>query len=233
MNSPRVLRAAIERLARNRRIRKRLPNGVHIYVSPDSQLKYLSGEFDQALVELAKTHVNPQSSVWDIGSNCGVFAFSCAGAARIVAVEPDPFLSNMLRDSSAMNGVALNVVTAAVSSSRGLEELSIAARGRASNFLTKSGGGSQTGGVRGALTVPTVTMDDLLAKFGPPTFVKIDVEGGELDVFRGAGELLGTARPTIYFEALQDADACRRILADAGYRVERADGENWLATPGA
>ena len=86
-----MLRTIAERLMRNRKVRRRLPNGVQIYLSPDSQLKYLKRTFDTDLSELASKFVNASSAVWDVGANCGVMAFSAKGARQIVAIEADPF----------------------------------------------------------------------------------------------------------------------------------------------
>ncbi|HEX4199643.1 MAG TPA: FkbM family methyltransferase [Caulobacteraceae bacterium] len=227
-----MLRGIVERLVRNRRIKRRLPNGVEIYVSPDSQLKYLRRTFDVDLIQLAAEWVTPESCVWDIGANCGVFAFSCIGARQIVAVEADPFLCNLLIDSAALGGRDVDVVAAAISGSPGLAGFSIAQRGRASNHLSTAGGRSQAGGSRGRLTVPIVTLDDLLTRFSAPSFVKIDVEGAEVGVLQGGRRILEECRPIIYFEADDDTYvACADILKTAGYRIAPGTGMNWIASP--
>ena len=77
-----ILRSLLEKAVRGKMVKRRLPNGAKIYVSPDSQLKYLKRKFDTDLTELAKSHVNSQSVVWDVGANCGVLAFSSAGARQ-------------------------------------------------------------------------------------------------------------------------------------------------------
>ncbi|HEY8138457.1 MAG TPA: hypothetical protein VIF61_11475, partial [Methylocystis sp.] len=73
-----MFRSIVERLMRNRRIKRRLPNGVPIYLSPDSQLKYLKSNFDIDLSEMAEKFVTNSSVVWDVGANCGVMAFNAA-----------------------------------------------------------------------------------------------------------------------------------------------------------
>jgi FkbM family methyltransferase len=227
-----MIKRIVERLSRNRKLRRTLPNGVAFYVTPDSQLKYLKKRFDMDLVELAATRVDSQSAVWDIGANCGVFAFSCAHARQVIAVEADPFLCNLLQQSVTMNGIPVAVVAAAAYSSATLLEFSIASRGRASNFLSSFGGRNQSGGERGRLWVPTISLDDLLDHFLPPTFVKIDVEGAETEVLRGATNLLRKVRPVLYLEIGPDALAnCCKLLESVDYRLRRGAELNWLAEP--
>lgn len=227
-----MFRALAERFFRNKKIKRRLPNGVMIFVSPDSQLKYLRRSFDIDLASLTDRFVTETSSVWDIGANCGTMSFNAAKARQIVAVEADPFLVALLQDSVALNGIPVQIVAAAAFSHTSLAEFSIARRGRASNYLTSSGGRSQTGGERGRIMVPTLSLDCLLETFGPPTFVKIDVEGAEVDVLKGAVRLLKEARPVMYFEVSDlSLDECARILSEASYRLTKEDGENWLAIP--
>lgn len=227
-----LFRTLSERVMRNRRVKRRLANGVSIYLSPDSQLKYLKRQFDTDLVEIVDRFVNERSVVWDIGANCGVLAFLSARARQIVALEADPFLAHLIQESVGLSGVPVNVVPAAAFSRRSLASFSIACRGRASNFLSEVGGNASSGGERARITVPTIPLDDLLTSFDAPTFIKIDVEGAELQVLEGAGKLLREVRPVLYYEATdQTADECGRLLGDLGYRISRGAELNWLAEP--
>ncbi|WP_162199425.1 FkbM family methyltransferase [Aurantiacibacter luteus] len=225
-------RTFVERLVRGRTLRRRLPNGVPLYVSPDAQLKYLKGHFDDDLVELANTHVSDGDTVWDIGANCGVFAFSCNRAARVVAVEADPFLGNLLRRSVDMNGANVAVLNCALSSSCGVASFTIAQRGRASNHLSEFTGSTQGGGERFRLTVPTLTLDTLLDAGEPPAMIKIDVEGAEVAVLRGGERVLRDARPILWIETTHRTHQdCRTVLEEHGYEMEQGIGENWLCRP--
>ena len=227
-NLPRQL---LERAVRGRTVWRRLSNGIEVALSPDSQLKYLGFTIDPDLDNLARQHVREGSVVWDIGANCGTFIFSCHHAANRIAVEPDPFLAGLIKRSSERNGLPVRCYQAAVGERSGQADLVIAKRGRAANHLIAVKGSTQTGGDRDTVTVPMMTLDDLLDKEGRPDFVKIDVEGAELLVLGGATRLL-EQQPTIYIEVFREqADACRAILAHANYTIE--EGTNWLATPRA
>ena len=227
-----LLRPAFESFARGKRVKRMLPNGVKLYVSPDSQLKYLGKRFDADLVSIAKDQVSQNSVVWDIGANCGVLSFSSSGAKQIVAVEPDPFLCSLIQESAAMNGISIVLVNAAISSKNGLAEFSIAKRGRASNHLSSVRGNSQTGGERSRMIVSTITLDSLLDVVFPPTLVKIDVEGAELEVLSGASRLLNEIRPMLYLETVDTTHSfCEKILRDAGYILTEGAEMNWICTP--
>lgn len=196
-----LLRTTLEHISRYRILRRKLRNGRRIYVSPDSQLKYWRRIRDDPLADLAESMVKPESIVWDIGANCGVFAFSAFHAKSVLAVEPDPFLAALLQRSAEKNSWShIRVLTAALSDAPGVAVLNVAGRGRASNHLALRSGRSQTGGYRSQLLVPTMTLDALLDLSEPPTFLKIDVEGAEASVLRGGHRTLEEIRPTIAIE---------------------------------
>jgi FkbM family methyltransferase len=226
-----VLRWIAERLARGRVIWRWLPNGVRIAATPDAQLKYLGRQFDRDLVALARDKVRPGMVVWDIGANCGAFAFSCDGANKVVAVEADNFLAGLLRQSAAQSRVPVEVLEAAVSDSVGTAQFTVAARGRASNHLSAVPGYSQTGGERTRVEVRTVTMDSMIDEWGAPNFIKMDIEGAEPLALRGARRLLSEVQPVIFLEVSADsAEEIRHVLEEANYSIEER-GTNWLAEP--
>jgi FkbM family methyltransferase len=228
-----VIRSALERFARGRTIGRRLPadlGGGRLFVSPDARLAFLlpgDGSFDEPLLDRARALLEPGDKVWDIGANVGVFAFAAAGRAgpggRVLAVEPDPWLFGLLQRSRAANrggGLAqVELLCAAVADRSGLARLEIAARGRAANTLAGFGS-SQMGGVREELLVPTVTLDELLGATFAPDLVKVDVEGAELLVLRGAARLLAEVRPALLLEVAEsNAEAVRELLGAARYRL--------------
>ncbi len=79
---------------------------------------------------------------------------------------------------------------------------------------------SQTGGVRETHTVLTVPLDWMAKQIPLPDVLKIDVEGAELGVFRGARQLLQSKRPILIFELTRpNWDEESRLLGDLGYTL--------------
>lgn len=213
-----MLRTIIERISRGKSLKRRLPTRfghTSLYVSPDAQLKYLKpgdAAFDPELLKVVDDYICEDSVIWDIGANVGVFAFGAASIARkgsTLAVEADIWLAQLIKKSILLPencGLNMQVIPCAISDRNGAASFLIANRGRASNSLEISGGRSQSGGVREKVNVPTLTLDTLLDCFPTPTFLKIDVEGAEALVLRGASRLLADIRPIVYIEVGGEAN---------------------------
>lgn len=224
-----MIRRLAELLARGRRFRRRIRVAgqlAPIWVSPDAQLKYLKpGEraFDRDLLELAEQRLGPNDVVWDVGANIGSFSVAAATVAtsgEVVAIEADIWLAELLQRTAAepFFGGRLKVVHCAAAAEAGEARFVISARGRASNALEVGGGRSPMVRAREIVMVPTLPLDDLLDQLAAPTFVKIDVEGAELLVLRGASRLLSEIRPRIYVEVDQRlAGEVMALLVTANY----------------
>jgi FkbM family methyltransferase len=231
-----VLRRMIEGVTRDWVIRRRLPadfSRASIHVTPSAGLRYLyrsMDEIDSVLLSLVREFVRPGAVVWDIGANVGLFSFAAASLAgpqgKIVALEPDAWLVQLLRRSALdqPDGSApVQVVPAAVASELSIRTLCLANRSRAANYLAEFGT-TQTGGAREEQSVVAVTLDWLLESLAPPSLVKIDVEGAEMEVLRGANRLFETVRPIVLCEVIPSSEAMvTRFLESHDYRI--FDGE--------
>jgi len=244
-----VLRALVEKLSRDRVVRRRLPaafGGAGLYVSPDASLNLWKrdlAQIDPLLFQLAAELVRPGAVVWDVGANVGLFAFAAAYRAgrsgRVLAVEADDWLAALMRRSAATAGPAyapVDVLAAAVADRYGVADLWIAGRGRAANHLESVPGSTQTGGRRESRKVVTVTLDGLLDGVPAPDFVKIDVEGAEVLCLQGAERLLSEVRPVVVCEVTgENADAVGDRLRGHGYTLfdaaEAPDRRQPLAAP--
>ncbi|HEV2885040.1 MAG TPA: FkbM family methyltransferase [Pyrinomonadaceae bacterium] len=240
-----ILRTATEHLSRNVVIKRRLParvGGEQIYVSPDASLKLWRRNLektDPSLFNWAQEFVKEGDVVWDIGANVGLFAFSAASLAGptgfVRAIEPDPWLAELLRLSARLISskcAPVEVLQVAVSESKGIAGFKIAARGRSTNHLEQVEGSTQTGGARASVEVVTVPLDSLLEMSRPPQVMKIDVEGAEYEVLSGSQELLAKVRPLILCE-VSSSNAARvgTLLRSYGYELFDLDAEKHLRRP--
>ena len=231
------LRWLAERLSRGVVVRRTLPRvhgGQTIYASPDASLRFWRRDLaaaDPLLLSLSSELVKKGHKVWDIGANIGLFALSAAFHAgrsgSVVAVEPDPWLASLLSRSGAglSPGCArFEVVRAAMSDRRGEARFSIARRARAASHLSDLEGSMQTGGVRETIAVETLTLDDLLDRFGVPDLVKIDTERAEVLCLQGGPRVLATGRPTLVIEVgSENSAAVGHLLHEAGYLLFDAE----------
>lgn len=230
------LRRWLERSSRDLVLARRLPrefDSVLVYVSPDSALRFWRrrlGAEERQLLDWAWELAGPGANVWDVGANVGVFAFAAASragrAGRVLAVEPDPFLAGLLRRTATglpSQLASVDVVEAAAGDRVGRARLHIAARGRASNHLEGTGR-TTAGGTRAVCEVATLTLDSLLSRYRPPDLLKIDVEGAEAAVLRGARGLLRGCRPRLLCEVSAELqDVVTRELSELGYRLFDAE----------
>jgi len=173
--------------------------------------------------ELARV-IRPGMTIYDVGANAGfytlLFARLTGPRGRVIAFEPFPENAANLLDHVSMN--RLDNVT--------LVQAPLSARRELASF--RAGASSSMGAlseVETPLRMLTVTMDELIASYGvpQPDVVKMDVEGAESDVLRGAEQLLAR-RKTVWFISLHGEAqrlACAALLTDAGYLLSSLVGD--------
>lgn len=227
-----ILRTVAERVSRKVVLKRRLPQSVggqSIFVSPDASLKFWRRDLsntDPRLFDWSREFVREGDVVWDIGANVGLFTFAAANLSGpkgfVLAVEADVWLGDLLRQSVSTKpatSAPVEVLSSAASDAVGTQQFNIAARGRSTNHLAEVHGSTQTGGVRNSVLVETVTLDSLLEKYDAPKVLKIDVEGAELQVLKGAHELLSKHKPTVLCEVSENITEVGRVFRAYGYEM--------------
>ena len=158
--------------------------------------------------------------VYDLGAHVGFFSVCAARlGARVYAFEPSPQNAARIRRQAALNNLPIEVVEAAAWESPG--EVDLLAGNSASEWRATSGTGTVA-----------VSLDEFILRHDRPRFVKIDVEGAEGGVLRGAAELLRRHGPIVLCEAHGPRARDEVIALLSGYEVEAVGGEWRLgATP--
>ncbi|MCW3004973.1 MAG: methyltransferase, FkbM family [Conexibacter sp.] len=209
---------------------KRVINGDPLYLIPEFALaKQVEDEWELRMYERFKAALHPGMTVLDVGASFGLY--SMAGArrvgpsGRVVAFEPARRTASALRLHLEWNGAGEHVevtetaVGASTGSSRFWEqEVSFVAsfaeawaRREERSFATPVQ----------ERHVPTVALDDFCATRAiEPDVIKIDVEGAEASVLRGAREILARRQALLFLEVHADAGEPLALLDAAGWEHE-------------
>lgn len=150
---------------------------------------------DQEMLEFYAKFVSPGALCFDVGANIGnrVKIFIKL-QANVVAVEPQPKCAKTLRSvfGSQRN---LTIVEGALGDTEGAAEMMISNIDVLSSLSPEwIGSVRKSGRFSGEISwdkkqvVPMTTLDRLIAQYGIPAFIKIDVEGFEYQVIRGLSQ---------------------------------------------
>ncbi len=160
----------------------------------------------------------PRMLLFDVGAHFGLFSFAAlrfgGPHARAIAVDPSPAALRTALRVARRNGLAdrLEIVRAAagaVEGRVGMVDVGVQASGYYVPADDAHPASEQS-------SVPAVTVDALAQRFGQPTHLKIDVEGFEEEVLRGAAAVLRCADPPAVFLELHHRMARGRGLDPAG-----------------
>jgi len=212
----------------------------------------LRGAFQELqTIEWFRSVVKPGMTVLDVGANVGQMTLELAELVgprgRVLSIEPGAGNLEVLEIHVRANEMQdrVEVVAAACAETHGGEVEFFVAGENASSV----GSGHSLAGPdaihRGtpdiavhSVRCPRVSIDGLCSERGiAPAMIKIDVEGAELKVLAGALGTLTKARPLLrigfhpfaFDDALAASDELRRLLSEAGYRIEHSPATGALA----
>lgn len=170
--------------------------------------KFPDGRFEPETLEVWGRLMERGVEVFDVGAHTGIYSIAAAKlGARPVAIEPLPFLVDRLGENARLNGVEFNICEAAACDAKGEAEIGYMAHINmpyGASLLRKDKPDHTK------LMVKTVRLDDF--KMSRVKAIKIDVERAEINVLRGAQQVIDRWRPFIILEALNER-AVRKTTA--------------------
>ncbi|MGB7293177.1 MAG: FkbM family methyltransferase [Thermodesulfobacteriota bacterium] len=159
---------------------------------------------------------------YDVGAHAGFYTMMLARLSgkegRVYAFEPNALNLRYLKTHLEINNINnVTILPIALGQDTGY------------TFFNESGN-SSTGHVTASRTTVMVlldSIDSLIDKklIEPPNIIKIDVEGAELDVLRGAGAAIRTYHPIIFvaIDNHDNKDYIYDFLKDMGYAIDCLD----------
>lgn len=177
--------------------------------------------------------LEPGGTILDVGANAGyTAAWFATVAARVFAFEPHPANVKLIEEQLRIRGIGnVEIRETAVSDTE--DPVDLHCKQRVGHHSLADIGDAPTLGV---IRVPCTTLDSFLRTEGidDVTLLKIDVEGFEPEVLRGAREALTSgAIPRVLFEYSPafyvargiEATAPLDILSELGFRLFTPDWE--------
>jgi len=180
---------------------------------------YALGTSEPVVQDALKRLVRRGDVAYDIGANVGFFTVLLGRLVgpegAVAAFEPLPATAESLRRNAALNGFGhVTVFANAVGRAPGPVKLAL----REESTWAKLADATSTGPT---LDVTMVAIDGLVeaGTIRPPAFVKIDVEGAELEVIEGMRRTLLQHRPIVLCEMHGKNAPYAALMESLGYRV--------------
>lgn len=197
--------------------------------------------FEDEVVSIAKSYIKPKSVVLDVGANYGqmsvIFAEAVGLNGKVYSFEADEFIYSILNKNIEANnkvdvirpifGAVHDVNTTLIFPEQDFKVFgSYGAYGV--DYTAKAG-----------RSVKTVVIDDLAIE-GPISFMKVDIQGGDLLAMRGAINTIRKNKMPIVFEYEYQLEeryslsfqAYVDFISEIGYEFKKVlGGHNFLITP--
>lgn len=201
--------------------------GLELLVDPRYDVDYVEGTHESSTQNLILNLLQRGDVFYDVGAHLGFFSVIAARAVgptgEVIAFEPDPSNAERIRANAARNRfLMVEVVDEAVWSSNAPLELVPAnpssgrSQGRVGLSINYSG--AQVNGL---------ALDQFIEGRRAPNLIKIDVEGGELEVLKGMRRLLSLHRPHVICEIHDELLLLEvsRLLETNKYQISSVGGK--------
>lgn len=184
------------------------------------------GTYEREKARLFAKSINKGDIVFDIGAHAGYYTLIASrmvgGKGKVYVFEPAERNAVYLRKHVEINNCKnIEIIQAAVTNYSG-------------DALFDTRGGSYEGKINasgGEVTVRAIKLDDFVKNDRLPSCIKIDVEGEELNVLKGAANTLNQYCPTVFLATHGEGIhvKCVEVLSSLGYKIESINSGELVA----
>ncbi|MBC7554887.1 MAG: FkbM family methyltransferase [Taibaiella sp.] len=214
---------------------------------------FFYGEYESSTNKIIKKYINPGDVVIEAGANLGsetlLLSRLVGDTGKVYGFEPNPFIFERLKMNLAINELKnVDIHDIALGESNEIIYFNIYTKGFCNPGMSSKYISNKD---TRKISVPQMTLDAFVAKHNVSKvdFIKMDIQGAEIDLFNGAAATISKFRPLIFTEADQyclDMKVLHEKLTSSGYKVylikenenifipspaEAVDG-NWLGVYG-
>lgn len=198
-------------------------HGVFTYHSQDRFLGTslrIYGEWSEGEVLMYDVFLKPTDVVIEVGANIGALTVPLSRRCKeVFAFEPQPQNYELLCTNLSTNGIHnVSFYPYAIGSENAAVNIPSIVELDEAHGVIGDYGGFEVGS--GKFVVEQRTLDSLKAMFGPKvSFIKMDCEGSELEVLKGAEQMIKRDWPLLYMEndRKEKSAALLEWLVDHGY----------------
>ncbi len=198
---------------------------------PTSREIYAGYEYDFDVFKFIEeiTKQDNISVFLDVGSNWGAYSLCAArcGIPRVEAFEPNRKVFGLLAANVTLNGFYPQVRVWSLAAGSENKEGQLFVDPRATDVSTLSPDAMDGRWNYSQSQNCTIRrLDDLLALEGETIFVKVDVEGHEIDAFSGMSNILSQNKTRLLVEILDSEEQVKHTLDKLGFTKKQRFGNN-------
>ncbi len=178
---------------------------------------------DKTEINYLLTHINSGATVIDIGCHKGAYLYwmqkKVTTTGQVFAFEPQPILANYLKNCIGLFGYKnITIENMGLSNTNGTLDLFIPVGSKKTSPGATFNTDKPVNEKCDSVSIAVTTLDNYCgAKNIQPQFLKIDVEGYELEVLTGAENTLRKHKPNILFECEARHTSEDKMMATFNY----------------
>lgn len=192
---------------------------------------WVKSSYEKEIREVFKKVCKSKSlrTLYDIGANVGIFSLdflSINPTNFVYAFEPNQDVFLCLKKTKEKNNLeSFHIFDLAISNRCGFAKLTYDPLSPAKGGLNPIINGKynhelEYNGFSVSSEVKIETLDSLCSKYKPPDVIKIDAEGEELSILKGAETTFSKYRPIVFFECSKERDEIKEFLLRHRYEFK-------------